>query len=123
MTTNEILARVNLRKAALIVFGLGLLGVAAATQASAEVNCPQWSTPVCRHWNLGPPASCTEWGCAADKASDPVKKLALAPPSPVRPPFPRPPVVTPGPVKVGTGTATPVIYAKAFAVMGGHGRR
>jgi hypothetical protein len=122
MTTNQTLAARNARKAAMIVCGLGLLVVAGVTKASAEISCPQWSTPVCSHWNLGPPASCTAWACAADKQSDPPKKLALGGTDPLRHPIVRPPLVTPRPVNIGTGT--PTIYAKqAFSGSGVHGRR
>jgi hypothetical protein len=125
MTTNETRAARNLRKATMLLGGLGALVVAAATQAAAEVSCPQWSTPVCRHWNLGPPASCTEWACAADKQSDPPRKAALGPINPVRPhPIVRPPIVTTGPVNIGTGAGTATIYAKqSFSASGGRGRR
>ena len=124
MTTKQILAEGNVRKATMIVCGLGLLVVAAATKASAEVSCPQWSTPVCRHWNLGPPASCTEWACAADKQSDPPKTVALGGTNPVRHPVVRPPIVTTRPVNMGTGAGTTTIYAKqAFSGSGAHGRR
>jgi hypothetical protein len=79
------------------------VAAAFATSALAEANCPQWSTPVCRHWNLGPPPSCTEWACAADKQSDPPKKVALATTTPVRYPIARPPIVRPGPVSIVHG--------------------
>jgi hypothetical protein len=95
-----------------------------ATSASAEISCPQWSTPVCRHWSLGPPATCTEWACAATKQTDPPKKAAMDPTKPVRPPIVRPPVVTIGPVGTGTSAGTATIYAKqSFSAIGGHGRR
>jgi hypothetical protein len=123
MTTNQTLAVRNLRKATMILCGLGLLVVAGVTKASAEANCPQWSTPVCRHWSLGPPASCTEWACAADRQSDPPKKIALAT-DPVQHPIVRPPIVTVRPVKIGTGAGTPTLYAKqGFSGSGAHGRR
>jgi hypothetical protein len=132
MTTNQTLAGRNLRNATMMVCGLGLLVVAAATKASAEVSCPQWSTPVCTHWNLGPPASCSAWGCAADKQSDPPKKVSLVGTNPVQHPIVRPPIVAPRPVSIGTGAGTgtgtgagtTTIYAKqAFAGSGAHGRR
>jgi hypothetical protein len=124
MTTNQIPAGRNVRKAAMIVCGLCLLVVAGLTKASAEIRCPQWSTPVCSHWNLGPPASCTAWACAADKRSDPPKEVALGGTGPARHPIVRPPIVTPRPVNIGTGTGTTAIYAKqAFSGSGVHGRR
>jgi hypothetical protein len=123
MTMNETRVQRSLRNATMIACGLGALAVAAATQAAAEVSCPQWSTPVCRHWNLGPPASCTEWACAADRQSDPPKKAALATFNPVRPhPIVRPPITT-APVNIGTGAGTATIYAKqSFSAFRGHGR-
>jgi hypothetical protein len=112
MTTNQSLVAGNVRKATMIVCGLGLLLVANATKASAEANCPQWSTPVCTHWSLGPPASCTAWGCAADRQSDPPKKVALDATNPMRHPIGRPPI------------AATTIYAKqSFSGSGTHGRR
>jgi hypothetical protein len=33
--------------------------------------------PVCLHWSLGPPATCTEWGCAATKRTDPPKTATM----------------------------------------------
>jgi hypothetical protein len=116
MTTNQSLVAGNIRKATMIVCGLGLLVVASATKASAETNCPQWSTPVCTHWNLGPPASCTAWGCAADRQSDPPKKVALDATNPVRRPIGRPPIVT-------TGSVNRAVYAKqGFSGSGVHSR-
>jgi hypothetical protein len=44
-----------------------------ATAAAAE--CPAWSSVVCLHWALGPPAVCTEYGCAATKGTDPPKSI------------------------------------------------
>jgi hypothetical protein len=124
MTLNQTLAGRNLRKAAMLACGLGLLVVAAVTKASAEANCPQWSTPVCTHWNLGPPASCSAWACAADRQSDPPKKIALAGTNQVGRPIVRPPIVGPRPVSMGTGTGTATIYAKqGFSGSGAHGRR
>jgi hypothetical protein len=126
MTTNQTLAGGNARKATMMVCGLGLLVVAAATKASAEVSCPQWSTPVCTHWNLGPPASCTAWACAADKKSDPPKQVALGGTNPEGHPIVRPPIVGPRPVSIGTGTGTGTntIYAKlGFSGSGAHGHR
>jgi hypothetical protein len=121
MTTQALAGR-NARKATMMVCGLGLLVVAAVSKASAEVSCPQWSTPVCSHWNLGPPASCTAWACAADKRSDPPRKLALSGINTAGHPIVRPPMVGPRPVSIGTGTTA--IYAKqAFAGSGAHGRR
>jgi len=67
----------SLRKVTVLTAGLGLLIVAGVSQSFAEANCPAWTTPVCRAWNLGPPPTCREWGCAADKASDPIKNQSL----------------------------------------------
>jgi hypothetical protein len=128
--TNQTLAGRNVRKAAMIACGLGLLVVAAVTKASAEANCPQWSTPVCTHWNLGPPASCTAWACAADRRSDPPKRIALAGTNTAGNPIVRPPIVTTRPVSIskgtgtGAGAGTTTIYARqAFAGSGAYGRR
>jgi hypothetical protein len=132
MTTNQTLAGRNVRKATMMVCGLGLLVVAAATKASAEISCPQWSSPVCTHWNLGPPASCAAWACAADKQTDPPKKVSLGGTNPVGRPIARPPIVAPRPVSRGPGTGagtgagagTTTIYAKqAFSGSGAYGRR
>ena len=129
MTTNtksSALARRSAGFYKLLALAVVAVPVAAAfaTSARADANCPQWSTPVCRHWNLGPPASCTEWACAADKQSDPVTtKAAAVGTNPVRHPIVRPPVVAPGPIKIGTGGTT-TIYAKpSFSGGGGHGHR
>jgi hypothetical protein len=103
MTTNQTLAGRNVRKATMIACGLGLLVVAAVSKASAEANCPQWSTPVCSHWNLGPPASCTAWACAADRRSDPPKKIALSVSNTAGHPIVRSPIVTTRPISVSTG--------------------
>jgi hypothetical protein len=124
MTTNQTLSGRNLRKATMLACGLGLLVVAAVTKASAEANCPQWSTPVCTHWNLGPPASCSAWACAADRRSDPPKKLALAGTNQVGNPTVGRPIVGPRPVSISTGTGAATIYAKqGFSGIGAHGRR
>ncbi len=100
----------SLLKLSVLAAGVGLLIAGGAGKAAAEASCPQWSTPVCRHWNMGPPPSCTEWACAADKKSDPPKVegvTTIAPGNPQPNPT-RPPVTITEPVKVGVGGATPV---------------
>ncbi len=100
----------SLLKLSVLAAGVGLLIASGAGKAAAEASCPQWSTPVCRHWNLGPPPSCTEWACAADKKSDPPKVegvTTIAPGNPQPNPT-RFPVTITEPVKVGVGGATPV---------------
>ena len=65
------------RKLTVLAAGLGLLIVAGISQSFAEgADCPAWTSPVCRARNLGPPPTCRTWGCAADKASDPIKNSA-----------------------------------------------
>lgn len=132
----------SILKLTMLTAGIGLVIAAGHGKAFAEASCPQWSTPVCRHWNLGPPPSCTEWACAADKKSDPPKTEGLntvntgnpqpnptlpprriidpitvggatpVGPGGVHPPIVKPPVVTTGGVNAGTGTTTTTIYAK-----------
>ncbi len=113
----------SLRKLTVLAAGLGVLIVGGVSSASAEANCPGWSTPVCRAWNMGPPPSCREWACAADKKSDPPKTATMgsAYPGGVRHPIVRPPVVTTGGVYSGTGTTTTIYATHSFG--GGHGRR
>jgi hypothetical protein len=74
----------SLRKLTVLAAGLGLLIVAGIGGASAEpptssggADCPQWTSPVCRAWSLGPPPKCTDYACVADKASDPPKRAAI----------------------------------------------
>jgi hypothetical protein len=99
----------SIRKFTLLAAGFGVLVVAGINKASAEASCPQWSTPVCRHWNMGPPPSCGEWACAADKKSDPPKTEGIntvgtgtSPTNPTRPPW-----TIIDPVKI-VGGASPV---------------
>ena len=73
----------SLRKLTVLVAGLGLLIVAGIGESSSEpttagggADCPQWTSPVCRAWSLGPPPKCTEYACVADKKSDPPKAAA-----------------------------------------------
>ena len=68
----------SLRKLTVLAAGLGLLIAAGMGGSSAEpttsgggADCPQWTSPVCRAWSLGPPPKCTEYACVADKKSDP----------------------------------------------------
>jgi hypothetical protein len=74
----------SLRKLAVLAAGLGLLLVAGIGGSSAEAptssggaDCPQWTSPVCRAWSLGPPPRCTDYACVADKQSDPPKRAAI----------------------------------------------
>jgi hypothetical protein len=100
----------SLRKFTVLAAGLGLLtvggiGVALAVDnaGGGGADCPQWTTPVCRHWNLGPPPSCSEWACAADKKSDPPKAQVSNPPRRPR----RPEVLTtPGLLEQSPGLPT-----------------
>jgi hypothetical protein len=106
MTTNTKLSALAPRSAGfykLLALAVLAAPVAAAfaTSALAEANCPGWTSPVCRAWNIGPPPSCREWACAADKKSDPPTKVALA--NPVRHPIVRPPIVTTAPVGMARG--------------------
>jgi hypothetical protein len=77
-------SRYSLRKLAVLAAGLGLLFAAGIGGSSAEAptssggaDCPQWTSPVCRAWSLGPPPKCTDYACAADKPSDPPKRSAI----------------------------------------------
>jgi hypothetical protein len=76
----------SLRKLTVLAAGLGLLMVAGINGSSAEAptssggaDCPQWTSPVCRAWSLGPPPKCTDYACVADKKSDPPKALLSNP--------------------------------------------
>ncbi len=99
----------SILKLTLVAAGFGMLVAASAQKASAEANCPQWSTPVCQHWNLGPPPSCTAWACAADKKSDPpkvegVNTVGTGNPQP-NPGVPPRRIIDP--IKIGTAPVTP----------------
>ena len=101
-------ATCSLRKLTVLAAGLGLLIVAGISKSSAEANCPQWTTPVCRAWNLGPPPTCRQWACAADKKSDPPKKALLSDPGLLQ----TAPTPSTGPAPTGTpapSVAPPVI--------------
>lgn len=96
---------VSARKLAVLAAGLGLLTVAGISNSFATANCPQWTTPVCRAWNLGPPPTCREWACAADKKSDP-PKLQIGSTNPPKPPSRFDALNTPGLLEQSTALPT-----------------
>ncbi len=134
----ELTTSCSLRKLTMLAAGCGLLIAAGISRAGAvEANCPQWTTPKCTAWNMGPPPSCAGYECVADKQSDPPKATSIGPIAPggsggvrfpiVRPPvvtvgginpvgvghpIVRPPVVTVGGINSGTGGTTTTIYAR-----------
>ena len=62
----------------LVIFGFAAAMAASShpgMASAATAECPQWSSVVCLHWSLGPPAVCTEYGCAATKGTDPPKAV------------------------------------------------